>query len=445
MTSMLSVSFLLLLVLTFVSMSTGENRELSQRKKLRTTVPNSNGNFFIGTQAIVAPTWSGYRVSPYAGRAYTESGFDMLTEFREGVAATGMNHFKFKLSPNVCASYKLSCNDRDISSLTQLPQVTQVAATLRDSRFKWYHIWGYSYSLPNKLSEPFTQTQVNAEYTEIYNWAAHLLQTYRNTGKVFFLGNWEGDWELLGASGCSSGSVYDLSCAPSQAVIDKYIKWTTTRQQAINAAKRDFGTQGVNVFFYIEFNLGDENFADHPSRSGVPRPTILNSVVPSVNPDFVSYSSYKSTNKYMDHTGQWFNQTRVDGNFWAVLNHAQSKLTSTSTDLRMVLGDMTKRVFIGEFSPVNTRDASLFASSAAEVFRAALQWGCPFILHWALYGNDSFATPLIPSSSTGISTFTPLRQLFKDWNDAAKAYVTKNNPTQNQLRVWAIEWFKSKY
>lgn len=445
--SLQTIAIFLLFWHSCLWMSSAESGDLDETRQLRSTRSSSKskGNFFIGTQAIYAPSWSAYRVAPYAGRAYTDSGYDMLTEFREAVAATGMNHFKLKLSTNVCASYKLSCSDSSLSSMSQVAQVAEVAATFRDSRFKWYHIWGYSYSLPGKLSEPFTEDQVDAEYTEVYNWAAHMLQTYRNTGKIFFLGNWEGDWELLGASGCADGNTFDLNCVPSQTVIDKYIKWTSTRQQAITAAKRDFGTQGVNVFFYIEFNLGDENLASNPNARGVPRPTILNSVVPSVNPDFLSYSSYKSTNKYMDYQGQWFNQTRVDNSFWAVLNHAQNKLSSTSTDLRPVLGDMRKRVFIGEYSPVNSRDAALFAPSAANIIRAALSWGCPFVLHWAVYENDSFATALIPSGTSDIYTFSPLRQLFKDWMDAAKSYVASNNPTQNQLRLWAVEWFRTKY
>jgi hypothetical protein len=299
---------------------------------------------------------------------------------REGVADTGMNHFKFKLAPNTCISYQLPCDDSEISSLTELSQVPEIAATLSDPNLKWYHIWGYSYNLPKKLNEAFTDEQMDAEYIEVYNWAKHMLQTYSNTGKVFFLGNWEGDWELMGSSGCVSNGVYNFDCAPSDEVVEKYIKMTSTRQAAINDAKADFGTEGVNIFFYIEFNLAESNYKNHPTISGEQRPTMLNSVVPAVNPDFLSFSSYKSTNAYMDHTGQNFDQQAVDESFWSLLDYAESKLSSTSTDMSVVLGDTTRRVFIGEFSPVNSRDPSLFVPSAAQVFRAALQWGCPFVL-----------------------------------------------------------------
>lgn len=460
--SLLSISLLLLTLQALLSNSDGEdvgfgtskvaNRKTRQKTQggVRSTSVTSslhsfNGNFFIGTQAIYAPTWNAYRIAPYAGHAYSESGYDMLTEFRESVATSGLNHFKFKLTPNTCESYRISCDSSLISSMVELSQVSEIAATLADARFRWYHIWGYSFSLPNKLSEPFTDEQLDAEYNEIYNWAAHMLQTYRDTDKVFFLGNWEGDWELMGASRCRSGSTYDLTCAPSQEVIDKYIKWTTTRQRAIDAAKQDFGTQGVNIFFYIEFNFADENFEDHPNAPGVLRPTMLNSVVPLVNPDFLSYSSYKSTNNYMNYQDQSFDLSRVDENFWSILDYAESKLMPKSTDQNMVSGDMTRRVFIGEFSPVNSRDPELFAPSTAQVVRAALEWGCPFVLHWAIYENDSNAVSLAPPNSESIYSLSPLRQLFVDWSDAAAEYVRQNDPSPNEMRIWAVEWFRAKY
>ena len=288
-----------------------------------------NGNYFVGTQAIYAPGWEAYRVAPYAGHTYSEPGYDMLSEFRECVAATGLNHFKFKMSTNNCASYKISSSkDSELQSLTELALVAEVEATLADPRFKWYHIWTYSFSLPRKLSEPFTSDQLEAERQEIYDLTKHLLTTYKNTGKVFFLGNWEGDWELMCASGCQNHGAIDMDKTPSQEIIDKYTKWTKTRQQAIDQAKADVGTDGVNVFFYIEFNMGLENF---DKIKGALRPTMLNSVVPKVNPDFLSYSSYKSTNKYMDHQGKWFDQAAVDEKYWKVLNHAQSKLSKTKT------------------------------------------------------------------------------------------------------------------
>ncbi len=37
-------------------------------------------------------------------------------------------------------------------------------------------------------------TALNIEYRQIYDLTAYLLTRYRDTGKAFYLGNWEADW-----------------------------------------------------------------------------------------------------------------------------------------------------------------------------------------------------------------------------------------------------------
>ena len=51
------------------------------------------------------------------------------------------------------------------------------------------------------------------------------LDTYRDTGKVFLAGNWEGDWVLLGASGCKPNGQFNLTCDPTPTVIDRMVQW----------------------------------------------------------------------------------------------------------------------------------------------------------------------------------------------------------------------------
>lgn len=409
--------------------------------------PSFNDNFFLGTQALFGPNWTRYRAAPFSGRQYSEPGYDMLTEFRESVVSTGMNHFKFKLSTNACESYALSCSSSAITNLTQLAQVSEIADTLADSRLKWYHIWTYSWSLRNKLDEDFSEDQVAREYAEVFELTTHLLQTYQNTGKVFMLGNWEGDWELMWASGCRVNGAYDFSCVPSVEIVSKYVQWGQVRQAAISDARNAMNAQGVNVLYYMEFNLGKENFQDHPQVAGMARPTMVNSVVPFVNPDMLSYSSYKSTNSYMKHEGQWFNQTGTDQDFFRILDHAESKLGDVaSTDLTPILGDLERRVFIGEYAPVRSFEADLFVPSAAQMIRASLEWGCPFVLHWEIFDNYSNTVPLIPTGADAdLALFTPLRQFMKDWFTDAQAYVDANDPSSNELRLWAVEYFRDQY
>lgn len=143
-----------------------------------------------------------------------------------------------------------------------------------------------------------------------------MLTTYAGTGKIFFVGNWEGDWELMWSSGCKTSSGYDFNCVPTTEKIDRYIAWSDVRKRAIDDAKRHVMAADVDMFLYIEFNLATENFDPNPEDPTELRPTILNSVVPHVNPDYLSYSSYKSTNTYRYHTEPLFDQDAADQAFW---------------------------------------------------------------------------------------------------------------------------------
>jgi hypothetical protein len=104
------------------------------------------------------------------------------------------------------------------------------------------------------------------------------------------------------------------------------------------------------------------------------------------------------------------------------------------------MGDLTKRVFVGEFGPHISTEPRLARTTTAEVFRASLQWGCPFVLQWETYDNHS-TVPLVPRDNYDLYTFTPIRKLFMDWNLAARVYVEENNPSSDELRLWAVDWF----
>lgn len=426
-------------------------------------------NYFLGTQAVFAPAWKSYRIAPFAGHGYDEPDMDMLTELRTAVKGMGCQQFKFKLASNTCQSYQLP-NGSHASSLKELAQVPEVAATLADPDLIYYHIWTYSFANPKPFAEPLTAAKLEAEYQETYDLAVHLLKEHQNTEKVFFIGNWEGDWELMWASNCRCDGKFDFCHAPSPEVIKRYTDWAQTRQRAIDNAKRDVAAAGVDMFYYIEFNLECENFDVHPKHKAKGkgkkgkkdeddhddhdhdhddgehkecRPTMLNSVIPAVNPDFLSYSSYKSTNKYMEHRGEWFKQKNIDEKFWKVLDFAQSKLQDKKdTDFSAICGDgrVLKRVFIGEFGSTRTCDSSLFCPSVAHVVRASLEWGCPFVLYWEIYDNDSETVPLVARECADLSTFSPIRQLFQDWATASKTHVDEHHEedgkfiTQQDLR-----------
>jgi hypothetical protein len=83
-----------------------------------------------------------------------------------------------------------------------------------------------------ELAEPCDATQMgectlsanrlHLRYLETKAWAAHMLQTYTGTGKVFMAGNWEGDWILAGESGCMTPK-WNKSCPLDPIVVQNMV------------------------------------------------------------------------------------------------------------------------------------------------------------------------------------------------------------------------------
>ena len=121
----------------------------------------------------------------------------------------------------------------------------------------------------------------DAEEREYYALAKYLYIKYQGSGKTFILKNWEGDW--LGLQN------YDTTVDISPSMIDDLRAWLSARQHGVNRARRDVGSvAGVAVFHAVEVN----RVLDY-SRRRLER--VINAVVPYVNADMVTYSSYDST------------------------------------------------------------------------------------------------------------------------------------------------------
>ena len=152
-------------------------------------------NYAIGTQTV--------------GSKYKFTEKTMLVETAEEIKNMGSNLLKFSMHPRYCTeNYGLPKNDA-INSLTKLATLEPSVKEVLDMDFKYYHIWVYGFS--QYTSEPvgkkddtsqikfingYPQKYEEALYKEVYEFTKHLLTTYNNSGKVFYLGNWEGDWHL---------------------------------------------------------------------------------------------------------------------------------------------------------------------------------------------------------------------------------------------------------
>ncbi|MEY3421090.1 MAG: hypothetical protein RIR48_1379 [Bacteroidota bacterium] len=332
--------------------------------------PNNNNNliasvesynFAIGTQTV--------------GSKYKFTDQTMLVETAMEIKKMGSNLLKFSMHPRYCTeNYDLPKNDQ-ITSLTKLATLEPSVKKVLDMDFKYYHIWAYGFSqyTPEpegkkddraqiKFIDGFPKKYEDALYQEMYEFAAHLLKTYSGTKKVFYLGNWEGDWHLR--------SDYDRNKPAKPETVEGMIKWAKTRQNAIDAAKRDIAHNNVEIYNYIEVNLVAKAMNEPNAK------VVTNSIVNVVNPDYVSYSSYDATNPYKTEDAMRLNLTKA-------LDYIESQLKPKKG---LPSG---KRVWLGEYgNPSMHHSDEMQNLRSIWTIKTALDWGTPYILYWEMYNNE---------------------------------------------------------
>jgi hypothetical protein len=143
--------------------------------------------------------------------------------------------------------------------------------------FKYIFIWVHTITGIN-WKKGINPEQEKRLYDEMFDFATYLLKTYNNSGKTFLIGNWEGDWLLL--------SDYNRTAAPPQEHLQNMTKWFQIRQKAVDDAKKAAASKNVQLYHYIEVNLVLKGMKGEPC--------IASSVLPYVNVDLVSYSSYEA-------------------------------------------------------------------------------------------------------------------------------------------------------
>ncbi|MBN1480839.1 hypothetical protein JXA70_11240 [candidate division KSB1 bacterium] len=233
-----------------------------------------------------------------------------------------------------------------------------------DMDFAYYHLWAYPRDDSWYWIDGMDSLEVALEYEAIYNLAATLLQQYSGSGKVFYIGHWEGDWHLV--------DDYNRNQTPSAVRLQGTIDWMNIRQKAVDDAKAQTPHKNVQLYHYTEVNLvrksmdGDVAWTSH--------------VLPFINPDYVSWSCYESLGGIST-----VEDARVK--LWPVLDYIESKLEAKSN----VPG---KRVWIGEYGfpfgrfrdsdPQTPNEQNIMSLAVAQ---AALEWGTPFCLYWEFYNN----------------------------------------------------------
>ncbi len=295
-------------------------------------------NYVVGTQTI--------------GAAYQFTGDSRLLETAQAIRAMGSSVIKFAMNRNYGSGGHPNVPQRraGINTLTDLARDEPSHRAVLDLPFADTVIWAYCFT-PGWWNHGFKPADREREYRELYDFACWLFRTYSGTGKRFYLGHWEGDWHLRD----NYDVAHDEAVRPE--AVEGMIAWLNTRQQAVDDARRDTPHTAVEVWHYTEVNL--VKIARQGCRC------VTNSVLPHTAVDYVSYSSY---------------DCQLD--LKPALDYIESKLPPKPS----VSG---KRVFVGEYGfPADRHSPAKQDELSRRVMRAALEWGCPFVLYWEFYNNE---------------------------------------------------------
>jgi hypothetical protein len=343
-----------------------------------------------------------------------------LVETAQAIAALGSNLVKFDLSRRALQTYKLPANPK-INTLRDMAAEEPSCRRVFDMPFDHYLVWAYPHSVRHSYyhswRDGLSEREKENEYRELYDLAAYLLTRFSGTGKTFLLGHWEGDWALLGS--------FDPRQDPGMRAVQGMIDWLNTRQQAVDDAKRKTPCENVRVFHYTEVNLAQK--AIQGGR------TVTNDVLPHTTVDYVSYSSYDSLR---------LRGPEMRRQLHEALDHIESRMKRKA-------GPAGKRVFLGEYGfPLeltkSPEEQDLLSRSVA---RAALEWGCPYVLYWQMYCNEIRAGKhrgfwMIDEHNRQQPIYRTHRQFF----DRAKRYLAEfrlaqgRSPTAGEFRQQAVRW-----
>lgn len=226
-----------------------------------------------------------------------------------------------------------------------------------------------------------TTETAEKEEQEIYELTKFLLEKYSNRDVTFILHNWEGDWMMRGGTGdyarwsrkagqlfrAVDGDRYTvLVPADSTERVNAMIKWFKARQDGVNQARAEVKITKCKVYHAIEANKVME------SMEGIPG--IANYVLPQVETDMVSWSSYDG----MDPAGL---------NLYRGIDYLRSQMKPTA----YMKGK--RIVFLGEIGIPEQRYEGLMEKEPVtqrwDTFvGVCLAQNIPYLIQWELYCNE---------------------------------------------------------
>jgi len=214
-------------------------------------------------------------------------------------------------------------------------------------------------------------------HQQILSLTRHLLTRYRGTGKTFVLQNWEADNVMKYALKDTEPSSWNTAY---QGMAD----WINTRQAAVEQARRECGSEGVQVLHAFEVNfvpsLADVSAGKRYIKD---KPLVVDRIVPKTRCDLYSLSSWET----------WSPGT--EDSLYERLRYLERMAPHDG-----ILG--ADNLMLGEFGahedefekprrnyPVYVGDPSGAAYYALHrMVNAALRARVRYMIHWEIYDND---------------------------------------------------------
>lgn len=366
-------------------------------------LPLEDYNFVLGTNGI-------------AGK-YQFSDESKLIEISKHIRAMGSNILKISLGKKSPKAYGLPV--KNVSSTLELFNSVPDYKQSFDMDFKYIFAWVHTCTNV-KWKQRINKQEEKVLYDEMFEFASYLLKEYSGTGKVFMIGNWEGDW-LLHAN-------FDRHMTPPKEHVKNMTKWFKIRQRAIDDARKQIEHKDVEIYHYVEVNL--------VTKAMEGKTAISSKILPNINPDLVSYSSYEVI-KNKDYAGKK-----------AILNETFNYIES---QLKPKDIPFSRRVYLGEYGyHANETEASQLKqfNETKDIMLISLELNLPFALHWQMYNNEynkksgaSKNMSLINEKGEKRALYYLHQNYYKEMNAYLESYKTQNNsyPSTEEFKKKALE------
>ncbi len=262
----------------------------------------------------------------------------------------------------------------------------------------------------------FSAEESAREYAATYAFAKDLLTRRDTSGKIFFLGHWQGDAQLMEG--------LDPAADPSKERLDALTEWLRVRQKAVEDARKEVPYSRCQVYHYAEVSRVRESMKQGRKR-------MADQVLPRVDLDFVSYAAYDC---------QLLPATEVA----ATLDHLSRQLKP-----RPALPG--RRVFIGECGlPLSAcADAADQERRTREIITKFLGWKPPLVLHWQLYDNEQkdgkyLGWSLIGPDRRPTPLHATLKALLAAQEEASKLYQGRQRrlPGVDEIAGFSEDWLR---